>query len=104
MKQLRTKPLSQLVIWCHNYQDEEDELSEIYGPDSIVEGGSAEPYARTQIEYMLEPLANLKGAADELIFRGVTKECKLFLEVHMEYLKDSLLGRRVKTDYSVYLN
>lgn len=76
MIQLRTKLLSQLVIWRHSYEDEEDELFEMYDPDSSVEGGYAEPYARTQIENMLEPLAILKGAADELIFRGVTKECK----------------------------
>jgi hypothetical protein len=76
----------------------------MYDPDSSVVGGSAEPYARTHIEYMLEPLANLKSAADELIFRDVTKECKFFLEEHMDYLKESLLGRRVKTGYSVYLN
>jgi hypothetical protein len=84
--------------------DKEHELFEMYDSDSNVEEESAEPYARTQIEYMFEPLANLKGAADELIFLGVIKECKFFLEIHMDYLKESLLGRREKTDYSVYLN
>lgn len=60
--------------------------------------------ASTAEEYVLEPLANLKGTAQELTFEGMTARGKDYLERRMRSLEDSTLGRRVKTEYGVYLD
>ena len=100
--QSRGRALSHLNI---RYEGQPDQKSvRMYNPDHQGSHEARETEARTAEEYVLEPLANLKGAARQLTFEGMTTSCKDFLESRMKLLEDSTLDRKFKTDYGVYLD
>lgn len=66
----RVKPLALLFIWCDWKPLVDNKPPRLYQPDTSGAAQLSVRESNSQEQPIMEPLANLKGAADELKFRN----------------------------------
>lgn len=94
----RTKQLSSVKIYCSLDLNDNDVPFDSYHIQGHIAESTDDHEPSTLEQFILEPLANLMGAMDDFSLKGVTMECKGFLQKRMESLERFRRDQQLRID------